>query len=45
MIVGPAARMRELGADQIVHEIAHTLAVPGGDFQPPTTEERDSQQA
>ncbi len=34
IIVGPAARMRELSADQIVHEIAHSLPVPGGDFQP-----------
>ena len=33
IIVGPAARMRELSADQIVHEIAHGLAVPGGEFQ------------
>ena len=34
IIVGPAARMRELGADQIVQEIAHSLPVPGGEFQP-----------
>ncbi len=34
IIVGPAARMRELTADQIVHEIAHSVPVPGGDFQP-----------
>ncbi len=33
IIVGPAARMRELGADQIVREIAHSVPVPGGDFQ------------
>jgi len=38
IIVGPAARMRELGADQIVHEIAHSLPVPGGDFQPANAE-------
>ena len=34
IIVGPAARMRELGADQIVRELTHSLPVPGGDFQP-----------
>ncbi|MBT3338580.1 MAG: MoxR family ATPase [Anaerolineae bacterium] len=33
VIVGPAARMRELSADQIIHEIAHSIPVPGGDFQ------------
>lgn len=33
IIVGPAARMRELSADQIVREIAHSVPVPGGDFQ------------
>ena len=38
LIVGPAARMRELSADQIVHEIAHSLPVPGGDFQASTAQ-------
>jgi len=34
IIVGPAARMRELSADQIIREIAHSLPVPGGEYQP-----------
>ncbi len=35
IIVGPAARMRELSADQIVREIALSLPVPGGNFEAP----------
>jgi MoxR-like ATPase len=34
VIVGPAARLRELSAEKIVEEILETLPVPGGDFQP-----------
>ncbi len=34
IIVSPAARLRELGADRIVQEIVHTTPVPGGDFLP-----------
>jgi len=33
IILGPAARMRELNADQIVRELAFSIPVPGGDFQ------------
>ncbi len=33
IILGSAARMRELNADQIVRELAHNISVPGGDFQ------------
>ena len=33
IIVGPAARLRELSAEKIVQEILETLPVPGGDFQ------------
>ena len=33
VIVGPAARLRELSAEKIVQEILETLPVPGGDFQ------------
>jgi MoxR-like ATPase len=33
VIVGPAARLRELSAEKIVGEILETLPVPGGDFQ------------
>ena len=33
VIVGPAARLRELTAEKIVEEILDTLPVPGGDYQ------------
>ena len=33
VIVGPAARLRELSAEKIVREILENLPVPGGDFQ------------
>ena len=33
IILGPAARMRELSADQIVKELVYSVPVPGGDFQ------------
>ncbi len=33
IILGPAARMRELSAAQIIKEITHSVSVPGGDFQ------------
>jgi MoxR-like ATPase len=33
IIVGPAARLREVSADRIVREIVDTLAVPGGDYK------------
>ncbi|MBC8334298.1 MAG: MoxR family ATPase [Anaerolineales bacterium] len=33
IIIGPAARMGELSPDRIVREIAHSIPVPGGDFQ------------
>jgi MoxR-like ATPase len=33
VIVGPAARLRELSAEKIVREILETLPVPGGDYQ------------
>ena len=35
VIVGPAARLRELSAERIVSEIVETLAVPGGDYEAP----------
>ncbi len=35
VIVGPAARLRELSAEKIVEEILENLPVPGGDFQTP----------
>jgi MoxR-like ATPase len=33
IIVGPAARLREVSAEKIVQEILETLPVPGGDYQ------------
>ena len=33
IIVGPAARLREVSADRIVREIVENLAVPGGDYR------------
>jgi MoxR-like ATPase len=35
VIVGPAARLRELSSERIVSEIVETLAVPGGDYEAP----------
>ncbi len=35
VIVGPAARLRELSAEKIVQEILDSLPVPGGDYQAP----------
>jgi MoxR-like ATPase len=35
VIVGPAARLRELSAEKIVVEILENLPVPGGDYQNP----------
>jgi MoxR-like ATPase len=36
VIVGPAARLRDLSAERIVSEIVETLAVPGGDYEEPS---------
>ena len=33
IIVGPAARLREVSADRIVREIGENLAVPGGEYR------------
>jgi MoxR-like ATPase len=33
VIVGPAARLRELSAEKVVEEILENLPVPGGDYQ------------
>lgn len=33
IIVGPAARLREVSADRIVREIVENLSVPGGDYR------------
>jgi len=33
VIVGPAARLREVSSDRIVREIVESLAVPGGDYR------------
>jgi len=35
VIVGPAARLRELSAEKIVQEILETTPVPGGDYEAP----------
>ena len=35
VIVGPAARLREVSADRIVREIVEGLPVPGGDYRTP----------
>jgi MoxR-like ATPase len=33
VIVGPAARLKELSGDHIVQEILENTPVPGGDFE------------
>ena len=38
IIVGPAARLRELSAEQIVQEIVDNTPVPGGDYEVVFTE-------
>jgi len=35
VIVGPAARLRDLSAERIVQEILENTSVPGGDFEAP----------
>ena len=39
MVVQPAARLRSLSADQIVHEVMANLPVPGGDLSTKTEAE------
>jgi MoxR-like ATPase len=39
IIVGPAARLREVSADRIVREIVDNLAVPGGDYKASKTQD------
>jgi len=39
MVIQPAARLRNLSADQIVHEVVSNLAVPGGDLSAKTEAE------
>jgi MoxR-like ATPase len=38
IIVGPEARLRELGADRIIQDIIHNIPAPGGSFQAPSSE-------
>jgi MoxR-like ATPase len=40
MIVSPAARLRDLGSDQIVQEIVHDTPVPGGEFAPESLQKK-----
>ncbi|MFL7870702.1 MAG: AAA family ATPase [Anaerolineales bacterium] len=40
IIVGPAARLREVSADRIVQEIVENLPVPGGDYKVPLVKEK-----
>jgi MoxR-like ATPase len=40
IIVSPAARLRDLGSDQIVQEIVHTSPAPGGAFSPPASDKK-----
>lgn len=44
IIVSPAARLRDLGADRIVEEIVHSLPVPGGDFQAGVTSKKKAKE-
>ena len=39
IIVGPAARLRELSADRIVHETVYSVPIPGGDYLAPVASE------
>jgi MoxR-like ATPase len=39
IIVGPAARLREVSADRIVREIVENLPVPGGDYKASASKE------
>ncbi len=39
MVIQPAARLRNLSADQIVHEVVSNLPVPGGDLSTKTAAE------
>jgi len=36
MVIQPAARLRNLSADQVVHEVVSNLPVPGGDLSTKT---------
>jgi MoxR-like ATPase len=40
IIVGPAARLREVSADRIVREIVDNLPVPGGDYKTSVAKEK-----
>jgi MoxR-like ATPase len=39
IILGPAARLRDLDAEQIVEEILNSVPVPGGDLSEPQADE------
>lgn len=41
IILGPAARLRDLDAEQIVEEILNSVPVPGGDLSEAQTEENE----
>ena len=40
ILVGPAARLREVSADRIVREIVENLPVPGGDYRAKESKEK-----